>query len=119
MEYRNTKRSSVKTVDCEINHPVYGWIPFTASANDTEQYGRDIYADANKKLPAWIEPPPDLDQLSANVRSKRNQLLADSDWTQIPDAPVDQAAWKLYRQELRDVTNQSGFPTTVVWPVKP
>ena len=52
------------------------------------------------------------------ARSKRNQLLEDSDWTQIPDAPVDQAAWKLYRQELRDITDQPGFPTTVVWPVK-
>lgn len=53
------------------------------------------------------------------VRAKRNQLLAESDWTQVADAPVDQTAWATYRQELRDITEQSGFPTDVIWPVAP
>ena len=54
-----------------------------------------------------------------SVRSQRDSLLAESDWTQVPDAPVDQAAWKTYRQALRDITTQSGFPHEVTWPVKP
>ena len=52
-------------------------------------------------------------------RKKRDQLLADSDWTQVPDAPVDQAAWATYRQALRDVPQQTGFPTDINWPAKP
>lgn len=53
------------------------------------------------------------------VREQRNKLLSKSDWTQLPDAPVDQAAWAGYRQELRDLTEQVGFPTEVIWPTAP
>ena len=53
------------------------------------------------------------------VRKKRDRLLADSDWTQVPDAPVDQAAWATYRQKLRDLPQQKGFPSKVTWPKKP
>lgn len=53
------------------------------------------------------------------IRSKRNTLLSSSDWTQVADAPVDKAAWATYRQELRDITAQAGFPTEVIWPTKP
>jgi len=53
---------------------------------------------------------------AATVRQERNQRLANCDWTQLGDAPVDVAAWATYRQELRDVTNQDGFPWEVDWP---
>lgn len=53
------------------------------------------------------------------VRASRNALLVESDWTQLKDAPVDQVAWATYRQALRDVTSQKGFPANVVWPDKP
>lgn len=53
------------------------------------------------------------------VRAQRNQLLAESDWTQVADAPVDRAAWAAYRQDLRDIPNQAGFPLNVSWPTKP
>ena len=54
-----------------------------------------------------------------SVRQQRTEKLKDSDWTQVADAPVDQAAWAEYRQALRDVTAQSGFPWTVDWPTIP
>ena len=57
--------------------------------------------------------------LAARVRAERDSLLVASDWTQIADAPVDQAAWATYRQALRDITKQTTFPNEVVWPVKP
>jgi hypothetical protein len=60
-----------------------------------------------------------LEQLAAQARSQRNALLSGSDWTQVPDAPVDQTAWAEYRQALRDVPQQTGFPTEITWPVKP
>jgi hypothetical protein len=56
---------------------------------------------------------------SANARKRRNKLLSASDWTQVADAPVDKAAWATYRQELRDISAQTGFPATVVWPTQP
>lgn len=53
------------------------------------------------------------------VRAERNTKLAASDWTQVADAPVDKAAWATYRQALRDVTGQPGFPSEVQWPSQP
>ena len=54
-----------------------------------------------------------------SVRTSRGDKLKDSDWTQVADAPVDKAAWATYRQALRDVTQQSGFPWTIEWPTQP
>ena len=62
---------------------------------------------------------PDLTTLSNTARNKRDALLSQSDWTQIADAPVDQAAWATYRQALRDVPEQEGFPENVIWPTPP
>ena len=56
------------------------------------------------------------DQAIANVRAKRNQLLIDSDWTQLSDSPVDKAAWATYRNALRNIPQQAGFPFNVTWP---
>ncbi len=60
----------------------------------------------------------DVEQAKA-MRSTRNQMLKDSDWTQVADAPVDKAAWATYRQALRDISNQDGFPWDVTWPDAP
>lgn len=56
---------------------------------------------------------------AAQVRAERNGKLTASDWTQVADAPVDKAAWATYRQALRDVTAQEGFPWTITWPEQP
>ena len=59
-------------------------------------------------------------QAAANVRSTRDSKLAECDWTQANDSPLKAAsAWTTYRQSLRDVPAQSGFPHTVNWPTKP
>lgn len=57
--------------------------------------------------------------LAAKVKEQRNKLLQESDWTQLPDAPVDKVTWAGYRQQLRDVPNQPNFPEQVVWPTTP
>jgi hypothetical protein len=54
-----------------------------------------------------------------SVRSLRTEKLKDSDWTQVADAPVDKEAWAVYRQALRDITGQAGFPWTINWPTEP
>jgi len=54
-----------------------------------------------------------------SIRSSRTEKLKDSDWTQIADSTADKATWATYRQALRDVPAQAGFPNTVVWPTQP
>ena len=54
-----------------------------------------------------------------SVREQRTEKLKSSDWTQVADAPVDKAAWATYRQALRDITAQAGFPWDIEWPVAP
>lgn len=59
---------------------------------------------------------------SQNVKKKRTDLLEECDWTQLPDSPLsdsDKTAWATYRQALRDVPSQEGFPFTITWPTKP
>jgi hypothetical protein len=46
IQVRNPQHNAVGTIDMEIEHPAYGWIPFTASPDDTEQMGRELYAQA-------------------------------------------------------------------------
>jgi hypothetical protein len=56
------------------------------------------------------------------IREERNKLLAETDWTQVNDAPFDadqKLAWALYRETLRMIPEQPGFPETVNWPPKP
>ncbi len=88
---------------------VDGDVPFTAE-EEAEWDARESEwnADANARS-------------EAIVRKKRNDLLAESDWTQITDATVDKAAWATYRQSLRDITTHSNFPTLEDsdWPTAP
>jgi len=61
----------------------------------------------------------ELDRVGTSVRLERNVRLADCDWTQLADAPLtteEKAAWATYRQDLRDISDQSGFPTDITWP---
>lgn len=54
------------------------------------------------------------------AREARNRLLAETDWTQLPDVPeATRNAYTAYRQALRDVPAQEGFPNDIVWPVAP
>lgn len=60
--------------------------------------------------------------LPKQIRDKRSRLLAESDWTQVNDSPLSnekKTEWSTYRQALRDITTQSGFPTDIVWPIQP
>ena len=54
-----------------------------------------------------------------SIREQRSTKLADCDWTQVDDSPVDKAAWATYRTALRNVPAQAGFPWTITWPDAP
>lgn len=59
------------------------------------------------------------EEQARNVRNDRNGRLSQSDWTQLADSPVDKDAWAVYRQALRDLPIQTGFPWAVDWPAQP
>jgi hypothetical protein len=72
-----------------------------------------------------VQPMPQ-DQIDAltqaqaeSIRAERNAKLTSSDWTQLADATVDKTEWATYRQALRDITDQDGFPWSVQWPTQP
>ena len=66
----------------------------------------------------WIDPRT-AETEWVIVRNKRNKLLQESDWTQLPDVPLaTKESWALYRQALRDVTNQTD-PFNIIWPNQP
>ena len=60
-----------------------------------------------------------FDAAAYGIRKSRNDLLANSDWTQVEDAPVNKQAWAAYRQTLRNITTQTNFPWSVEWPTQP
>jgi hypothetical protein len=61
-----------------------------------------------------------LEQLADSIRSDRNVLLSQTDWSQAVDAPqAIKDKYATYRQALRDIPQQEGFPATVVWPTQP
>jgi len=90
-----------------------------AFADGVEQIG-------NKWYTKWSVADMDDEAIAAkdaeqakSVREQRGTKLAECDWTQVADAPVDKALWATYRQALRDVTTQTGFPWTITWPDEP
>lgn len=64
----------------------------------------------------------DTARLAGEVRNERSRKLAESDWSTKPDVPMSNErrnAWLVYRQALRDVPTQEGFPRAVAWPEPP
>jgi hypothetical protein len=64
-------------------------------------------------------PDATNEQKWEQIKLWRNAQLAASDWTQLPDAPVDKAAWATYRQALRDLPAQGGIADAAEFPVAP
>lgn len=79
----------------------------------------DQYSVFNYTTKQWVE---DERMAILNVSQKRQKLLSSTDWTQLPNNPLTvekQTAWATYRQALRDVTDQAGYPLNVEWPTQP
>ena len=132
MNYRNAKYIDATRINCEINHPRFGWIPYTLNPSD-----KDMSVDnaalldamsANGNVASYAAPSQaELDAMAASaVRSERNaKLISEVDpiagnalrWAELADAKKQ--AWADYRQALLDVPSQSGFPHEVIWPVAP
>lgn len=78
MQTRNLKYNSSGTVDMEIEHPAYGWIPFTASPDDTELYGRELHTAAIAGelgiIAAYVAPVPTSTELKLATQSQIDAL---------------------------------------------
>ena len=130
MNYRNPIFIENGWIDCEIEHPEHGWIPFTC---DPEDKGARIdtaalFAEMQPHAAPYVPPTQEQldEQAAAAIRSERNRkLVAEVDpiagnalrWASL--TAEQQQAWAVYRQALLDVPQQDGFPHNVSWPSKP
>ncbi len=128
-EYRNavSLSSDNARMDVEINHPTYGWIPYTIDPTDTDTTidNAALLALVGSDFSAYVAPTQaELDAATASdVRDERDRrLVSEVDpivsnplrW----DAMTDQqkADMSAYRMALLDVPQQAGFPNTISWP---
>jgi len=73
MKYRNHRFNGNNTIDMEIDHPVYGWMPFTASPDDPEEYGRQLFADSQETATAYAAPTPNVTDLLLQLSLARKE----------------------------------------------
>lgn len=90
------------------------------------QYNRDIEELTHKPVltgSGWVQEWEfvnlPLAKASENMRKERNILLRETDWMALTDTTTIPQEWADYRQELRDVPTQVGFPYDIQWPVSP
>lgn len=133
MNYRNAKFVTADgVIDCEISHPVYGWIPYTLNPSDADTTinNDDLLREMEKNKDVSPYSPPtqeEIDEMvAAHVRNERNLKLAvhvdpiAGNALRWSDLTSDQQqALRDYRQKLLDVPQQAGFPHNVTWPSKP
>lgn len=101
-----------------VDHPVDGACHFVADgrvqAFPPMPPGCVVFDFSSR---SWVA---DIEKATSDVMAKRAALLAASDWTQLPDVPLNaKTAWAAYRQSLRDITAQPGYPLDVTWPEPP
>jgi len=130
LKWGNISRTQL---ECMITFPTHGAeLPFTATANDIEAHGREIFERATKGDFGSIEDydgpglTRDLDKEWGDFRKKRNQLLKESDFSQFPDIQEtltddEKFAWKHYRALLRNIPNSVRDPAEafLVLPQRP
>lgn len=111
----------------EINHGTEEHPDIVETYNAVEIRCNDSNFDANYAI-AQAEAyngevtVEDVPLTEDEARTQRDKLLAATDWTQVLDAPIDAAtreAYRAYRQDLRDITEQEGFPEAITWPELP
>ena len=122
---RNAKDNGNGTYDCEIEHPEYGWIPFTATSYDLDEDGKDIFSRIHSGMAGEVAEytPPSFETQAEIVREERNARLRKFDvelyrnefyWNSLTQEQRNERL--AYRQSLLDIPQQEGFPYTVVWP---
>ena len=117
-------------MDVEINHPEYGWIPYTLDPSDTDTTvnNDEIMSLIGTDFAAYVAPTQaKLDAVEAeSIRDKRDYILSTVvdlmvsnplRWASL--SSDKQAEWSNYRTSLLNVPQQSGFPNSITWPTEP
>jgi hypothetical protein len=110
---------SVFDCDCVLSPSLNPTDVEQAILSQLEEPTRSIALARLPKTIATLNRPSYYPTTWEGVRILRDKLLAECDWTQVADAPVDQQAWAEYRQLLRDLPQQFESAEDVVWPDKP
>lgn len=138
IDVKNCRWSNAEhtVIDCDVNfeHLTEEYVPFSACATASsgllahtivdphvkEIFDRAVAGDFGPVAEYVAPAPPSDDELAQLARMKRDQLLVASDWTQLPDVPQElKNVWAQYRQDLRNIPTQLGFPRSIVWPTAP
>ena len=126
--HRNVSFPTVITPDIIAD---FGLAPVTPTDPPTIDHTQNLTRGAEQLLDGsyaetWTATAASTEEIAertssetVSVRFTRNETLKNSDWTQLPDSPVDSVVWAAYRQDLRDIPQQVGFPWTVTWPTEP
>lgn len=97
--------------------------PVTKDVTEKNNFGEEVTQTKTlRRFQILPIPAPTTEELAAQARSQRDALIAATDYLMATDYPLtDEKRQELtvYRQALRDVPEQSGFPTEIVWPTKP
>jgi hypothetical protein len=107
MEIRNAKYNELGSIDCEIQHPDYGWIPFTASEDDAETHGKAIFETLKDSAAPYVPPPPPTEEELQSIADRERiaelkKLLADSDYKAMPDYDKTDSSILEQRQAWRE-----------------
>lgn len=95
------------------------------SSNETAQQNDAPTLEGDSWVLGWTVralTDLELEDYAQAAKMQRNRKLSDSDWTQLADSPLSAAEkteWEQYRQALRDISAQAGFPTEILWPSEP
>jgi hypothetical protein len=105
----------------ELDQYLKGFVPTWKFQRDKKlKIGIKNANEIYKLVTPIQEIPKAIEFYAAEVRNQRNILLASSDWTQLADtklSDLEKKAWTEYRQALRDLSNQDGFPLNVIYPM--
>jgi len=128
-EYRNAKAIDLEATqfNVEINHPNFGWIPYTLDPSDTDE---TVDNDALLGLIGDDYEPAtqaEIDATAANWARIQRDMLLETEVDPIVSNPLrwadmtteQQNAWSQYRTDLLNITDQAGFPHSITWPTKP
>ena len=128
----NPGTSFAKTISDETA-ATFNCFPVVPTSQPSDDYTvnltRTAVQQGNQWVEEWVSTPATPEEITERtdnqataVRAERNQKLADCDWTQLPDSPLDadgKLAWGLYRETLRMIPQQTGFPWNIQWPTQP
>lgn len=124
MNFKNAEYLKDGRIKCEVEHPKLGWIPYTASKDDSEEFGKKLFKilSKSKKVSKYVPKTPSNEDVAKLARAERDAKLRKLDtivmnplrWDSFSDD--EKETYKKYRQDLLDVPQQEGFPHNIQWP---